>query len=45
MGIIYDIRENTDTILFICEKIGTRENPYFDILHPVHTVAAMFLLI
>ena len=46
MDRIYDIRENTDTILSIYGKIRTRENSYFDIFHPVGTVtiSVMFIL-
>ena len=45
MDRIYDIRENTDTILCIYEKIRTRESPYFDIFHPVRTVTISIMLL
>ena len=47
MDRIYDIRENSDTIVFICGKIRTGRTPYFVIFHLVRavTISVMFILI
>ena len=47
MDRIYDIRENSDTIVFICGKIRTGKTPYFVIFHLVRavTISVMFILI